>query len=81
VSAVRFCSTHIKTLLASLVGGPPVVTAGLMTVAGTASGRGHRLVLEKFFVCVGPTSAHNRYIIVRYFDTHKNDIYKKENKT
>jgi hypothetical protein len=49
------------------------------TVAvGTASGRGRRLVLEKSVERTGPTSVHNRYIVVRYFDTHKNDIYKKK---
>jgi hypothetical protein len=79
VSAVRFRSTRLKTLSASLAGGPPpAAVAGPTTAAGTASGRGCRLVLEKSVGCTGPTSVHNRYIVVRYSGTHKNDIYKKK---
>jgi hypothetical protein len=78
VSAVRFRSTHLKTLSASPAGGPPAVVVGPTAVVGTASGRGRRLVLEKSVGCTGPTSVHNRYIVVRYSDSHKNDIYKKK---
>jgi hypothetical protein len=78
VSAVRFRSTHLNTLSASPAGGPPVVVAGPTAAAGPASGRGRHLVLEKSVGCTGPTSVHNRYIVVRYSGTHKNDIYKKK---
>jgi hypothetical protein len=46
VSMVRFRSTHLNTLSTSLAGGPPMII-GLVTVVGTASGRGRHLVLEK----------------------------------
>jgi hypothetical protein len=78
VSAVRFRSTRLNTLSASPAGGPPVAVVGLTTMAGPASGQGRRLVLEKSVGCTGPTSVHNRYIVVRYSGTHKNDIYKKK---
>jgi hypothetical protein len=75
VSAVRFHSTCLKNISASPVGGPPATAAGPMAAAGTASGRGCRLVLEKFVGHIGPTSVHNRYIVVKYSVSHKNDIY------
>jgi hypothetical protein len=78
VSAVRFRSTRLNTLSASPAGGPPAAAAGPVAAAGPASGRGCRLVLEKSVGCTGPTSVHNRYIVVRYSGTHKNDIYKKK---
>jgi hypothetical protein len=78
VSAVRFRSTRLNTLSASLVGGPPAVVAGPTTAVGPAFGRGHRLILEKSVGRTGPTSVHNRYTVVRYSGTHKNDIYKKK---
>jgi hypothetical protein len=86
---VRFRSTRLNTLSASLAGGPPVVvgllaigssTAGLSDAIGTTLGRGCCLVLEKFVGCTGPTSVHNRHIVVRYSDSHKMDIYKKKQK-
>jgi hypothetical protein len=76
VSAVRFRSTRLKTLSASPAGGPPVAV-GPSTAAGTASGRGRRLVLEKSVGCTGPTSVHNRYIVVNTLIHIKNDIYKR----
>ena len=78
MSAVRFRSTRLKTLSASLAGGPPATVDGPVAAFGTASGQGHHLVLEKSTGCTGPTSVHNRYIVVRYSDTHKNDIYIKK---
>jgi hypothetical protein len=72
VSAVRFCSTRLKTLSVSLARGP----LAAIVASGTSS-RERRLVLEKFVGCTSPTSVHRRYIVVRYFDTHKNDIYKR----
>jgi hypothetical protein len=78
VTTVRFLSTCLKTLSASLDGGPLATVDGLVAVVGTASGRGHRLVLEKSSRCTGPTSIRNRYTIVRYSDTHKNYIYIKK---
>jgi hypothetical protein len=51
---------------------------GPTTAVGAASGRGRRLLLAKSVGCTGPTSVHNRYIVVRYSGTHKNDIYKKK---
>jgi hypothetical protein len=62
VSAVRFRSTRLKTLSASPAGGPPAtaVVAGPTAAAGTASGRGRRLVLEKSVGCTGPTSVHKQ---------------------
>jgi hypothetical protein len=44
VSEVKFLSTRLKTLLASLAGGNPSA-AGLPTVAGAASSRGCHLFL------------------------------------
>jgi hypothetical protein len=70
VSAVRFLSTHLKTLSASLAGGPPAA-ASLTNVVGTASGQGCCLFLEKSIGCTGPTSVHNIYIVVKYSDTYK----------
>jgi hypothetical protein len=63
VSAVRLCSTRLKTLSASPAGGPPVVV-GPSTVVGPASGRGRHRVLTKSVGCTGPTSVHNRYMKV-----------------
>jgi hypothetical protein len=81
VSAVRFHSTRLNTPSASPVGGPPAVVAGPTTMAGPASGRGRRLVLEKSAGHTGPTFVHNRYLRVRYSGIQKkNDIYKKRNK-
>jgi hypothetical protein len=75
VSAVRFYSTHLKTLSASPARGTLVVVVGLAAAAGTASGQGRHLVLEKSIRCTGPTYVHNRYIVFRYSDSHKNNIY------
>jgi hypothetical protein len=61
VNAVRFCSTHLKTLSTSPTGGPPatvVVASGMETAVGATSGRGCRLVLEKSVGRTGPTSVH-----------------------
>jgi hypothetical protein len=80
VSAVRFHSTHLNTLLASPAGGPPAVVASLEAMVGSASSRGLHLVLEKFVGCTGHTYIHNIYIVVRYSGTQKNDIYKKKKK-
>jgi hypothetical protein len=76
VSAVRFHSTHLKTLSASLARGLPV-DVGLTVVAGTTSGQGCRLVLEKSVGHIGPTYVHNIYIFFKYSDAYKNDIYKR----
>jgi hypothetical protein len=76
VSAVRFHSTRLKTLSASLAGGPPAA-AGTPNAAGTASGRGRHLVLMKSVRCTGPTSVHNRYIDVNTL-MHIKMIYIKE---
>jgi hypothetical protein len=76
VSVVRFFSTHLNTISASMVGGPPVVVAGPTTHVGPTSGRGCRLVLEKSVGHTGPTSIHNRYVSFRYSGIPKNDIYK-----
>jgi len=73
---VRFCSTRLNTLSTSPAGGPLVVVVVPMDATGPASGRGCHLVLEKFVGPTSPTSIHNRYIIVKYFGIHKNDIYK-----
>jgi hypothetical protein len=77
VSAVKFRSTHLKTLSASPAGGTPAVAAGRrlllvlpLVVDGACS--------AKSAGCTGPTSVHNRYIVVRYSGIHKNDIYKKK---
>jgi hypothetical protein len=78
VTTVRFLSTCLKTLSASLAGGPLATVDGPVAAVGTASGGGHHLVLEKSSRCTGPTSIRNRYTIVRYSDTHKNYIYKKK---
>jgi hypothetical protein len=86
---VGFRSTHLNTLSASLAGGPLVVVgllvvgsliAGLPTAIGTSLSRGRRLALKKFAGHTGPTSVHNRHIVVRYSDSHKMDIYKKKQK-
>jgi hypothetical protein len=74
VSTVRFLSTRLNTLSASLAGGPPAAAAGPRTAAGTTSGRGRHLVLMKFAEHTGPTSVHNRYVAVRDSGTHKNYI-------
>jgi hypothetical protein len=71
VSAVRFHSTRLNTLSASLAGGPPAAAAGLEAPAGPASGRGHRLVLEKSAGRTSPTSVHNKYVSVRYSGIQK----------
>jgi hypothetical protein len=75
VSAVRLCSTRLKTLSASPAGGPPAAV-GPPTVVGPASGRGCRRVLAKSVGCTGPTSVHRRYTRVSTLYTYKNDIYK-----
>jgi hypothetical protein len=77
---VRFHSTHLNILLASPTRGPLAVVVGPTTMGGLASGRGRLLVLEKYVRCTGPTYVHNRYIVVKYSGTHKNDIYKKKYK-
>jgi hypothetical protein len=77
VSAVRFHSTYLKTLSASLAGGPPIVV-GPVAATDTASGRGRQLVIKKSVGRTSPTYVHNRYIVFRYSDSNKNDIYKKK---
>ena len=78
MSTVRFRSTRLNTLLASPDGGPPiVVSTGPMAVVGAASSQGRCLLLVKSVGRTSPTYVHNKYIVVRYSDTHKNDIYKK----
>jgi hypothetical protein len=72
---VRFRSTHLKNLSASPAGGPPIASGDPAAAAGTTFGQGRCLVLEKSFGCTGPTSILNRYIVFRYSDSHKNDIY------
>jgi hypothetical protein len=75
VSTVRFCSTRLNTLSASPTGGPPIAAVGPVAAASPTSGQGRRLVLVKNDGRTGPTSVHNRYIVLKYSDTHKNDIY------
>jgi hypothetical protein len=70
VSVVRLCSTRLKTLSASSVGGPPVVV-------GPTSSQGHRRVLVKSVGSIGPTSVPNRYIYVSTL-MHIKIIYIKE---
>jgi hypothetical protein len=65
VSEVKFRSTCLKTLLASLDGSSPA-TVGPPVVAGAAPGQGRRLFLAQSIGYTGPTSAHNRYISVKY---------------
>jgi hypothetical protein len=78
---MRFRFTHIKTLYASLAGGPLAVTGPPATV-GSAFGQGRHLVLVKLTGCTGPTSTHNRYIAVRYSDAqNKKMIYIKIHKS
>jgi hypothetical protein len=56
VSAARFRSTRLNTLSASPARGPPfVVIVGLVAAAGTAFGRGRRLVLVKSVGLIDPT--------------------------
>jgi hypothetical protein len=70
VSEVKFLSTHLNTLLASSARGPPAAT-GLPAAGGPASGRGRHLFLMKFARCTGPTSSHNKHLIVIYSGIYK----------
>jgi hypothetical protein len=74
VSEVKFWFTHLKTLSASLAGGPPAATRP-PAIAGPASGRGCLLFLVKSAGCTSPTSSHNTYLIVRYSGIYKKMIY------
>jgi hypothetical protein len=60
---LRFCSTHLKNLSASLAGGP-LAAAGPLAATGLASSRGCHRVLVKSVRHIGPTYVHNRYIDV-----------------
>jgi hypothetical protein len=62
---------HLNNLPTSLAGGPPTTVASSVATVGTSSSRGHRLVLKKSVGRTSPTSVHNRYIVVRYYDSHK----------
>jgi hypothetical protein len=63
VSEMRLHSTRLKTLSASLNGGPPAA-ASLLALAGPTSSRGCRQVLMKSVGHTGPTSVHRIYIRV-----------------
>jgi hypothetical protein len=60
VSVVRFYSTHLKTLSASLARGPPAAAGGLGVASGTVFGQGCHMVLKKFVGCTCPTSIHKQ---------------------
>jgi hypothetical protein len=64
-------SLHPSQNSLSLSGWRSPTAVGLMIAVGTASGRGCFLVLEKSIWCTGPTSVHNRYIVVKYSDAYK----------
>jgi hypothetical protein len=75
---VRFRSIRLNALSTSPSRGPPATTASLTVATAAASGQGCRLLFAKSIGHTGPTSVHNRYIVVKYYGTHKNDIYKKK---
>jgi hypothetical protein len=75
VSVVRLHSTRLRTLSASLVGGPPAVV-GPPTVVGPASGRGHRRVLAKSVLGAQVPHLYITDTQVSTLYTYKNDIYK-----
>jgi hypothetical protein len=65
VSEVKFLSTRLNTLSASLAGSSPAA-ASPPAAAGVAPGRGRRLFLALSAGHTGPTSAHNKHIFVKY---------------
>jgi hypothetical protein len=78
VSAVRFRSTRLNTLSASPAGGPPVVVAGPTVLLVLPLVEDAAWSSRSLLDALVPHLYINRYIVVRYSDSHKNDIYKKK---